>query len=243
MGKYTKDVKEAFFKLFWSYLGLIAVLWVLANLHILIPPLRDNKIIAFIPEITSVSQLAFSLPAVAMYILILITAIAGYAMGKQVLDQFSELFKQKLEAAKFKEGSISKRIKGKAQVKLDDSYYDALVKLTASRLDILAVLDNEERVTGVLTSHDVLTYLEQQVKSKTRSDEPVAEDDILKATPVSTRYSTNPVTVNENEDLKKAFHLMINRGFNKLVVVDNDNKFKGTIDIMDIVSEIYDHNE
>lgn len=228
-GQYSKAAVGAFVVLVVVYLVMALGLWAM----------QSYTVIKFTNDIKDILHLMTSLPFVALYLVVLLAATAGYARGaimakvlpfNKILD--TELQKKTLESA-----TIKTSIRGAATVTGDMPLLRALNYILTSRLPILAVVDEKTKVTGVITSHDFLSKLSKDFEQKV--DKKLHE--WLGELKVNDLNPPKPVVATANENLSEVIKTMIKERLTKLVVVNEEKemKFEGTIDMLDLVSEFY----
>jgi arabinose-5-phosphate isomerase len=110
----------------------------------------------------------------------------------------------------------------KPQVKGNQNMKQVLVEMTAKRLGVTAVIDDAEKLLGIITDGDIRRMLEkdcnlQEVKAK----------EVM---------STTPKTITSTEMAVNALDLMRKNEIMHLVVVDNE-KYLGIIHLHDLVKE------
>ena len=97
-----------------------------------------------------------------------------------------------------------------------------MVEMTAKRLGVTAVVDNDEKLLGIITDGDIRRMMEkdcnlQQIKAR----------DVM---------STRPKTITSTEMAVNALDMMRQNEIMHLVVVDN-NKYLGIVHLHDLVKE------
>ncbi|MEM7253908.1 MAG: KpsF/GutQ family sugar-phosphate isomerase [Pseudomonadota bacterium] len=97
----------------------------------------------------------------------------------------------------------------------------ALIEMTAKTLGMTAVVDADERVLGVFTDGDLRRALDAEVNVQT--------------TPVSAVMTQDPVTVRGDILAAEGLNLIETRKVNGLLVVDDDNRLVGALNLMDFV--------
>lgn len=222
--KFSKDAVKNFILLLVIYLIICVMLVALHNWGIC----------NFTIEMNSLDNIIFSLPMVALYLLVFLAATAGFARGKYMLEKLplNMRLQQELKTRTMERANIKAKIRSGSQVKLKDSFSDALNNLVASRLSILAVIDNKNEVTGVLTSTDLLLYIQEKLKD---NEENQLLD--LHNVKVSDLKLSEPKAVEVHEQLQSVIETMIQHQHPKLIVTDK-GKFSGTVDSLDILAEL-----
>ena len=110
----------------------------------------------------------------------------------------------------------------KPQVRADQNMKQVLVEMTAKRLGVTAVIDNAEKLLGIITDGDIRRMLERDCNLQE-----------VKAWEV---MSTTPKTITSTEMAVNALDLMRKNEIMHLVVVDNE-KYLGIIHLHDLVKE------
>ena len=110
----------------------------------------------------------------------------------------------------------------KPQVRAQQNMKEVLVEMTAKRLGVTAVIDNNEKLLGIITDGDIRRMLErdcnlQQIKA----------EDVM---------SSRPKTITSSELAVNALDEMRKNEIMHLVVVDNDT-YLGIIHLHDLVKE------
>ncbi len=102
------------------------------------------------------------------------------------------------------------------------SLKEVIVEMTAKRLGITAVVDNEDMLLGIITDGDLRRMLE-----KTVSIETVKADDIM---------TSNPKTIGPDELAVNALDELRKNGISQLAVTEN-GKYLGIIHLHDLIRE------
>lgn len=93
------------------------------------------------------------------------------------------------------------------------------------------------KLKGVLTVRDFLRlFIDTKININVKSIKKYEKNNIetIKNSPVS-RISSDLISVRDDEFLKNAIYLMINKGVRNLGIIDNNSKFSGIINDRDIV--------
>lgn len=199
--------------------------------------LKNLGICGFAQDMTTLDGMIFSLPLTAVYIVVFLAATAGYARAKYMIDDlpFNQRLNQELKGKSMEKASIKAKIRAGIQVTEYSTLAEAINNLISSRISILAVVDGEDHIQGVLTSQDILLRLQEMLKS-----EPAMKN--LAQQNIGPLLTRTPVTAECREDLQSVMNKMIKHQFTKLVVADSEGKFSGTVDAMDLIAEIFDGN-
>ena len=225
--KYSREAGVAFILLLVTYTiicgGLVA--------------LHNWEICNFAVDMNSFDSLMFSLPMVALYLLVFLAGTAGFARGKYMLEKLplNMRLKQELQARTMDRANIKTKIRAGSQIKPEDSFSDALNNLVASRLSILAVINEKKEVTGVLTATDLLLHIQKILKNDEGNQLPSLHD-----VKVSDLKPSEPKLVATNERLQSVIESMIQHQHTKLIVTDQ-GKFSGTVDALDILAELVEN--
>lgn len=243
--EYSKQVIGAFFVLLFAYFLLVGCLWLL----------QINNLINFQTEIAGdILPLMASAPFVALYLLVLIAATAGYARGAIMAKDlpFKTILENALKENNMSSATIKTRIRSGAMVYEDTPFSCALDDIISSRIPILPVADRDKNeVKGVITLSDLLKKLQEELRSLRDGD---CGDSTTGSRPVETLqkrlaecrvkdlHPQAPVVVKSNENLQAVLSRMIEKQHSKLIVLEPDNSFTGTVDSLDLIAEIYEKN-
>ncbi|QQS29788.1 MAG: CBS domain-containing protein [Sphingobacteriales bacterium] len=97
----------------------------------------------------------------------------------------------------------------------------------------LPIVDESDKVVGIISSYDVLrTYNAEVAKSST-----VSEAEVNAKFKLADIMTSDPVTITEDETIGHASEIFINKGIQSLPVVDENGKIKGIITVRDIVKQ------
>lgn len=249
--EYSKQAFWAFFVLLFAYFSLVGCLYFL----------QINGLITFSNEVISdLLPVLTSAPLVAFYLLVLIAGTAGYARGAIMAKElpFNKMLKRELKDKKMSSATIKTKIRSSARVYDDTPLLWALNDIISARISILPVIDKEKNeVKGVVTSHDFLRKLQEELKimadsepeDKTTAPAAVGAQNCqntgedlkkrLENCKVKDLNPQSPTVVKSNDNLHEVITKMVEKQFTKLIVVDNDNAFSGTVDALDLIGEIY----
>ncbi len=103
-----------------------------------------------------------------------------------------------------------------------------------SEADILKLLDNFRWYTPLFTAMDLLNLRGEQLHDVQRDIEKASE---MKVKDI---MSMNPKTVPPDALIDDAAQIMHSTGFNRLPVVDGNNKLVGIVTRADIIASLYD---
>jgi CBS domain-containing protein len=232
--EYSKKTLLAFIAFLVGYGLLVGLLWMLAANGLF--PLSESR------ANENTVTLLLSLPFVALYLVVLLGATAGYARSQIMADKLplnkmlaSELGKRTMNGA-----SIRTTVRNAAKLSSDDTLPRAITTIVSSRLPILPVVDTNDRVIGVVSHSD----LARRIQSELDADSPGDLDARLRAAKISTIMQSPPVVASSDETLSNVVERMLKEQFIRLVVVENEAgmKLSGTIDMLDLVGEVYKGN-
>lgn len=130
----------------------------------------------------------------------------GGALGKKLYMRVSDLYKNN-EVPKVSE---------------DENVKNVIIEISSKRLGATVVLDNSDKVLGIITDGDIRRMLQ-----KYESFESLFAKDIM---------SENPKTVSRDELAINAFHMMEKNNITQLVVMNKD-KYIGMVHLHDILRE------
>lgn len=108
------------------------------------------------------------------------------------------------------------------KVKKDTSVKDAILEISSKRLGCTAVVDEEDRLLGIITDGDLRRMLQKDVDIRT-----------AKATDIMTQ---SPKTIGLDEFAVKALHVMQEKSITQLVVTEN-HKVVGFVHLHDLLKE------
>jgi arabinose-5-phosphate isomerase len=131
----------------------------------------------------------------------------GGALGKQLYLRVKDLYQ---------ENEIPK-------VTLDEKIKKIIFEISSKRLGATAVIDNENKLQGIITDGDLRRMLE-----KNESIDQITAKDIM---------TQAPKVVNKNDLAINAYNLMKKNKITQLVVVDDDNSYLGIVHIHDMLRE------
>lgn len=222
--KYSKDAG-------WVFIVLLGIYFFICGGLVY---LHNRGICEFAVNMNSIDNIIFSLPMVALYLLVFLAGTAGFARGKYMLEKLplNMRLKQELQVRTMDRANIKTKIRAGSQVKPGDSFSDVLNNLVASRLSILAVIDEKNEVTGVLTANDLLLYIQKRLKNN-ECNQLLSLQDVK----VSDLKPSEPRLVVSSERLQSVIETMIQHQHTKLIVTDQ-GKFSGTVDALDILAEL-----
>lgn len=130
----------------------------------------------------------------------------GGSLGKQLYLRVSDIY----------------TYHGLPAVKKDASLKEVIIEISEKRLGCTAVLDENGKLTGIITDGDLRRMLEKNIPL-----------DAVKASDIMT---TRPKTIEKDEFAVKALQLMQENNITQLVVMDGDN-VAGFIHLHDLLKE------
>ncbi len=229
--QYSKHALKAFAVLLLTYLLILSILTFL----------QIVEIVEFSTETQGdLLPIMVSLPFVAFYLLVLIAATAGFARGAKMAKAlpFKMILEDELKRRSMGEAGIKTKIRSGSQVMANTPYLTALTTVISSRVSILAVIDSDNKVKGVITSNDIIRKLQEEVDKDDTSN----LYDRLKKLKVVDLKPRTPEVAAVGENLLGVIERMIQEQFTKLIVVKDKHSysFTGTVDVLDLVGEIVD---
>jgi len=98
---------------------------------------------------------------------------------------------------------------------------EAVLEITRKRLGMTAIVDDAQRVLGIYTDGDLRRTLERRLD--------------FAVTPISSVMSHNPRTITPGALAAEAVQLMEQHSINQMLVVDEDNKLVGALNMHDLL--------
>jgi arabinose-5-phosphate isomerase len=129
----------------------------------------------------------------------------GGAIGRTLLLRASDIMRTGERLASVKKGSKVK---------------DAVLAMTSARAGSVAVLDEKDHVLGIFTDGD----LRRHVTDNADITEKAVED----------LMTVDPIVISQNELAVDVLHLYETHNIDDLIVVDEDKRLVGVIDIQDL---------
>jgi CBS domain-containing protein len=226
--EYSKTVFRSFITIVIIYVLMVAILYFL----------QCKEVFKFTPETKGdLIPLITSLPFVAFYLVVLLAATAGYARGAIMAETlpFTQMLKKELKKKTMGKAAIKTKIRAGGTVHADTPFLRALTIVNSARLPILAVVGPNDKVEGVITSYDFMLKLREELDKKDAT--PLEER--LESLTVQALEPRKPVTAASAENLEKIIDTMLKNQVTKLIVVDDKETFKGTVDVLDLMGEIF----
>ncbi|MDO6675715.1 KpsF/GutQ family sugar-phosphate isomerase [Tenacibaculum sp. 1_MG-2023] len=131
----------------------------------------------------------------------------GGALGKRLYLRVSDLIKN---------NELPK-------VKSTDKVTQVIVEISEKRLGVTAVVDNNDKITGIITDGDIRRML-----SKTTKIDELTATDIM---------STSPKTIDVNAMAVEALDTLENNNITQILVTDTDNNYVGVVHLHDLIKE------
>jgi CBS domain-containing protein len=132
-----------------------------------------------------------------------------------------------------------------ATVNPDDTFATVLERLVSDPLRRVVVVDEEQRVIGIIIDRDVLDWVsgmpDEALQATVRrwlSGEAAAEHDLLDEITAEDVMSPTVYTAFDDDRPIDVIQTMIQRRVKRLVVVDHDNHLKGMIDRHDMLRAV-----
>ncbi|CCZ80605.1 D-arabinose 5-phosphate isomerase [Odoribacter laneus] len=131
----------------------------------------------------------------------------GGSLGKRLYTRVSDVFDKE----------------NRPKVGLEDNIRKVILEMSGGCLGAVAVVDQEEKLIGIVTDGDLRRMLEKY-----------KDVDGLKAADI---MSASPKTIPEEELAYNAFRLMEKNSITQLVVTDDQRIYKGIVHLHDILKE------
>lgn len=158
------------------------------------------------------------------------TLVMGDAIAVALLD--ARGFDEKDFALSHPGGSLGRRLllhvkdimhtgKDIPKVLENATFRDALIEMTEKKLGVTTIIDDEDSVLGIFTDGDVRRALDSDID--------------VKHCQVKDVMTKNGKTINQNELAATALALMESHSINALLVVDDDDKLAGIINMHDLL--------
>jgi arabinose-5-phosphate isomerase len=107
------------------------------------------------------------------------------------------------------------------QVMIGATLSEAVLEITRKRLGMTAIVDGEARVLGIYTDGDLRRTLEKRLD--------------FSATQVGAAMTKNPRSIGPDALAAEAVQLMERHNISQMLVVDNDNKLVGALNMHDLL--------
>ncbi|WP_299121609.1 KpsF/GutQ family sugar-phosphate isomerase [uncultured Tenacibaculum sp.] len=131
----------------------------------------------------------------------------GGALGKRLYLRVSDLIKNNLLP----------------KVTITDKITNVIVEISEKRLGVTAVVNNDNKLLGIITDGDIRRML-----SKTTKIDELTAEDIM---------SKNPKTINVDAMAVKALETLENNSITQILVTDNNDNYVGVVHLHDLIKE------
>jgi len=123
-------------------------------------------------------------------------------------------------------------------VRQDASFKDMAMRLREHRVSAFPVLDDHDKVIGVVSEADLLTKEALDLIETGKVSGMLRHREMAKAAALTARdlMTTPPVTIGPNELVSHAARLMYSRRVKRLPVVDDDGRLIGILSRADVLS-------
>ena len=129
----------------------------------------------------------------------------GGALGRKLLTHVRDVMRS---------GNDAPRVPDTAMLS------DAILEMSRGRMGITAVLDHDERVIGIFTDGDLRRTLQKGID--------------LHATPIASVMTRGPRTISPDKLAAEAVQIMEQHKVNQLLVVDNERRLIGALNMHDL---------
>ena len=109
------------------------------------------------------------------------------------------------------------------KVTVETNLQNTILEMTSKRLGVTAVIDDQNKIKGIITDGDLRRMLEKQIDIRE-----------LKAADI---MSINPKTIDKDELAVKALGLMREHNISQLVVRNQKEEYEGIIHLHDLIKE------
>lgn len=109
------------------------------------------------------------------------------------------------------------------KVKSTDKVTQVIVEISEKRLGVTAVVDNNDKITGIITDGDIRRML-----SKTTKIDELTATDIM---------STSPKTIDVDAMAVEALDTLENNNITQILVTDTNNNYVGVVHLHDLIKE------
>jgi len=129
-------------------------------------------------------------------------------------------------------------VDGPVSARPGDGLYDTYRRMRENDIRHMPVLDERERLVGIVSERDVLRpgFVDEDLDT---SDSFVLDNSIL----VSQVMTPDPVTLHTEDPLNKALELFLKHKFGALPVLDSDEKLIGILSTIDLLKVLQDQLE
>ena len=116
----------------------------------------------------------------------------------------------------------------------DDSLTQAMQKLKKFKVSKLVVVNKEMRLRGILSYYDLISYL---ASPKKREKQDMAGDKLgLQSKSVKHFLKTFVLTLNKDDYLRDALHLILEKKIGSVVIIDNQNRPTNILTTKDLLT-------
>lgn len=118
--------------------------------------------------------------------------------------------------------------------KTDNAFSEVLKLFLLKNIHHLPILDNDDGLIGIVSSHDVMNAL-SNIMYRT---EKIGIDNVDEEIKIEDIMTSNPKVISVDDSIKNAAIIFATNRFQALPVVDNDGKLKGILSVRDLVNDI-----
>ncbi|MFZ9265028.1 MAG: CBS domain-containing protein, partial [Polynucleobacter sp.] len=129
----------------------------------------------------------------------------GGSLGRKLLTHVRDVMRSGKEAPK---------------INIKSSITDALLEITAKRMGMTVVVDDEEKVLGIFTDGDLRRLIEKNIQFQNIS--------------LNDAMTAQPRTISPDLLAAEAVEMMERHRINQLVVVDHQNRLLGALNLHDL---------
>jgi CBS domain-containing protein len=108
----------------------------------------------------------------------------------------------------------------------------ALTKLAYAGITSMPVVDDEQRLCGILSEADMITHVADDPRAHER---PITIRPVNSPRTVDDVFTRSPITARPHDDVTAAVDVMAAKGFKSLPVVDDQDRLVGVISRSDVV--------
>ncbi len=121
-------------------------------------------------------------------------------------------------------GSIMK--KDPATISVDRKLTDLLELMVLSGYGVIPIVDDENRVVGIVTERDIVNYLSSRISLGVK---------------IKDLMTKNVITIREDKSIKDVLQLMVSAGIRRLPIVDERDVVTGIVTAKDVVNVVGSH--
>jgi CBS domain-containing protein len=187
----------------------------------------------------NIMNLVTTLPLIALYILVFIGATAGVANSAKMLKSLpiNTMINKELDKRYMSDKCIKGRVRYVTKLKEDSKFEEVLASFVYAKIPIIPIVKDKE-ATGVITYRDILNTV-----YKSEKDNKLADLSKKTAKELYEGESGQLITVKDTDTLKTVLGKMLENRYHKLIVIDENKNFRGMVDIMDILGELFSNVE